>query len=92
MGLAVALAAAMSSSPPPAEEGTPPAGTAGTLTGYPLPPAPDLVTVLGQWRPDPFGAALACVLLAAVVEAERPAASAWTRPAPPARGRRARRR
>lgn len=76
MGLAVALAAAMSSSPPPAEEGTPPAGTAGTLTGYPLPPAPDLVTVLGQWRPDPFGAALACVLLLL-----------WWRPSAPPRPR-----
>ena len=63
MGLAVALAAAMSSSPPPAEAGTPPAGTAGTLTGYPLPPAPDLLTAATQWRPDPFGMALACVLI-----------------------------
>ena len=50
MGLAVALAAAMSSSPPPAEAGTPPAGTAGTLTGYPLPPAPDLLTATGSRR------------------------------------------
>jgi len=76
MGLAVALAAAMSSSPPPAEVGTPPAGTAGVLTGYPLPPAPDLATVATQWRPDPFGMALACVLVLV-----------WWRPSAPARGR-----
>ena len=76
MGLAVALAAAMSSSPPPAEAGTPPAGTAGTLTGYPLPPAPDLLTVATQWRPDPFGMALACVLILI-----------WWRPSAPARPR-----
>ena len=76
MGLAVALAAAMSSSPPPAEAGTPPAGTAGTLTGYPLPPAPDLVAVLTQWRPDPFGLALACVLVLV-----------WWRPSAPERSR-----
>jgi putative copper export protein/cytochrome c oxidase assembly factor CtaG len=76
MGLAVALAAAMSSSPPPAEAGTPPAGTAGTLTGYPLPPAPDLVTTLTQWRPDPFGLALACVLILI-----------WWRPSAPPRPR-----
>ncbi|MGP9539914.1 CopD family protein [Brachybacterium sp. AOP43-C2-M15] len=63
MGLAVALAAAMSSSPPPAEAGTPPAGTAGVLTGYPLPAAPELTAVLTAWRPDPFGMALACVLV-----------------------------
>lgn len=63
MGLAVALAAAMSSSPPPAEAGTPPDGTAGVLTGYPLPPAPDLPAVLDAWRPDPFGMALTCVLV-----------------------------
>ena len=63
MGLAVALAAAMSSSPPPAETGTPPAGPAGVLTGYPLPEAPTLAGVLTAWRPDPFGMALACVML-----------------------------
>ena len=63
MGLAVALAAAMSSSPPPAETGTPPAGPAGVLTGYPLPEAPTLAAVLTAWRPDPFGMALACVML-----------------------------
>lgn len=63
MGLAVSLAAAMSSSPPPAEVGTPPGGTAGVLTGYALPAAPDLGAVLTAWRPDPFGMALACVLM-----------------------------
>ena len=63
MGLAVSLAAAMSSSPPPAEVGTPPGGTAGVLTGYALPAAPDLGAVLTAWRPDPFGMALACVLV-----------------------------
>lgn len=63
MGLAVALAAAMSSSPPPAEVGTPEGSPASILTGYPLPPAPDLLTVVTQWRPDPMGLALACVLL-----------------------------
>jgi len=63
MGLAVALAAAMSSSPPPAEAGTPPGGTAGVLTGYPLPDAPSLLTVLGSWRPDPLGMAIACLLV-----------------------------
>ena len=63
MGLAVALAAAMSSSPPPAEVGIPPSGPAGVLTGYPLPAAPEPLTVLGAWRPDPFGMALACALV-----------------------------
>ena len=63
MGLAVALAAAMSSSPPPADAGTPPEGPAGVLTGYPLPAMPELSTVLTAWRPDPFGIALACVLV-----------------------------
>ncbi|MBB5830464.1 CopD family protein [Brachybacterium aquaticum] len=77
MGLAVALAAAMSSSPPPTDAGTPPPGAAGILTGYPLPPAPDLGTVLTQWRPDPFGMALACVLVLA-----------WWRPTAPERPRR----
>ena len=77
MGLAVALAAAMSSSPPPAEVGEPPAGPAGVLTGYPLPPAPDLVSVLTAWRPDPTGMALACVLVLA-----------WWRPTAPPRDRR----
>lgn len=63
MGLAVALAAAMSSSPPPADAGAPPEGPAGVLTGYPLPAMPELSTVLTAWRPDPFGIALACVLV-----------------------------
>lgn len=76
MGLAVALAAAMSSSPPPAEAGTPPGGAAGVLTGYPLPPLPELSTVLTAWRPDPFGMALACVLVLV-----------WWRPRAPRRPR-----
>ena len=63
MALAVALAAAMSSSPPPAEQSVPPAGAAGLLTGYALPPAPTLGAVLGQWRPAPFTMALAAVVL-----------------------------
>src|SRR5699024_846325 len=70
------LAAAMSSSPPPAEVGTPPEGPAGVLTGYPLPPAPGPLTVLGAWRPAPFGMALACVLVLL-----------WWRPTAPARTR-----
>lgn len=76
MGLAVALAAAMSSSPPPAEAGVPPAGTAGVLTGYPLPAAPELLNVLTAWRPDPFGMALACVMVLV-----------WWRPTAPRRPR-----
>lgn len=76
MGLAVALAAAMSSSPPPAEAGAPPGGAAGVLTGYPLPAAPELSTVLSAWRPDPFGIALACVLVLV-----------WWRPRAPLRTR-----
>ncbi|PCC33004.1 copper resistance D family protein [Brachybacterium alimentarium] len=63
MGLAVALAAAMSSSPPPADAGTPPAGPAGVLTSYPLPDAPSVATLLTSWRPDPFGMMLACVFV-----------------------------
>lgn len=76
LGLAVSLAAAMSSSPPPAEAVPPPPGPAAVLSGYALPPAPDLAAVLTQWRPDPFGMALACVLLLA-----------WWRPTAPARER-----
>ncbi|WP_114853607.1 cytochrome c oxidase assembly protein [Brachybacterium sp. YJGR34] len=76
MGLAVALAAAMSSSPPPADAGTPPAGAAGLLTGYPLPPAPDLTTLVTAWRPAPFAMALACVLVLV-----------WWRPSAPRRSR-----
>ncbi|MGO1227708.1 MULTISPECIES: CopD family protein [unclassified Brachybacterium] len=76
MGLAVALAAAMSSSPPPAEAGTPPGGTAGVLTGYPLPAMPEVSSVLTAWRPDPFGMALACAL-----------ALVWWRPRAPRRPR-----
>nr|WP_245349326.1 CopD family protein [Brachybacterium fresconis] len=81
MGLAVAIAAAMSSSPPPAEAGTPPPGPAGVLTGYPLPPAPDLATVLTAWRPAPFGMLLACVMVLV-----------WWRPRSPQRDRGASRR
>lgn len=76
LGLAVSLAAAMSSSPPPTEAAAPPPGPAAVLSGYALPPAPDLTAVLTQWRPDPFGMALACVLLLA-----------WWRPTAPARER-----
>lgn len=76
MGLAVALAAAMSSSPPPAEAGTPPGGPAGVLTGYPLPAAPELLSVLGSWRPAAFGMALTCVLVLL-----------WWRPGAPLRPR-----
>lgn len=76
LGLAVSLAAAMSSSPPPTEAAAPPPGPAAVLSGYALPPAPDLAAVLTQWRPDPFGMALACVLLLA-----------WWRPTAPARER-----
>ena len=81
MGLAVAIAAAMSSSPPPADAGTPPPGPAGVLTGYPLPPAPDLATVLTAWRPAPFGMLLACVMVLV-----------WWRPRSPQRDRGASRR
>src|SRR5699024_1860048 len=76
LGLAVALAAAMSSSPPPAEVVTPEGSPASVLTGYPLPPEPDLLTVATQWRPDPMGIALACVLMLI-----------WWRPQGPARDR-----
>ena len=76
MGLAVSLAAAMSSSPPPAETETPPPGVAGVLTGYPLPSAPDLSAVATAWRPDPFGMALGCVMLLI-----------WWRPSAPPRPR-----
>ncbi len=74
MGLAVALAAAMSSSPPPAEAVPAPVDPASLLSGYPLPPAPDLQGILTAWRPDPFGMALACVI-----------ALLWWRPAGPSR-------
>ncbi|MDO5662057.1 MAG: cytochrome c oxidase assembly protein [Brachybacterium sp.] len=63
MGLAIALAAAMSSSPPPADETLAPPGPAGRLTGFPLPPAPDVSTALGTWRPDAFGLAFAALAL-----------------------------
>lgn len=63
MGLAVALAAAMSSSPPPAEVTVPESSPAAVLSGYPLPPAPDLLALLSQWRPAAFHLALACAIL-----------------------------
>lgn len=78
MALAVSLAAAMSSSPPPAEQSTPPSGPAGLLTGYVLPPAPELPALLAQWRPAPFHVALCAVVLLV-----------WWRAAAPARPRRA---
>ncbi|GAB4094929.1 cytochrome c oxidase assembly protein [Brachybacterium horti] len=78
MALAVSLAAAMSSSPPPAEQSTPPSGPAGLLTGYELPPAPELPALLAQWRPAPFHLALCAVVLLV-----------WWRAAAPARQRRA---
>ena len=76
MGLAIALGAAMSSSPPPAEAGIPPGGAAGLLTGYPLPAAPELTTVLTAWRPAPVALALGAVLLLT-----------WWRPSAPVRDR-----
>nr|WP_281507879.1 CopD family protein [Brachybacterium sp. Marseille-Q7125] len=76
MGLAIALGAAMSSSPPPAEAGIPPGGPAGLLTGYPLPAAPELTTVLTAWRPAPVALALGAVLLLT-----------WWRPSAPVRDR-----
>lgn len=65
MGLALALAAAMSSSPPPASDTPATSSVAAILTGYPLPPAPWLGAVLGQWRPDVAAIAAAAVLLLA---------------------------
>lgn len=79
MGLAIALAAALSSSPPPAVEVPPPADLAAALTGYPLPPAPSVAALLTAWRPDPLGLALACALLLV-----------WWRPQAPARPHRGR--
>lgn len=74
MGLAVALAAAMSSSPPPAEVSVPESSPAAVLSGYPLPSEPTLGSILTSWRPDPAGMAVACVLLLA-----------WWRPNAPRR-------
>lgn len=76
LGLAISLAAAMSSSPPPAIEVPPPVDAASALSGYPLPAAPGLLSVLTAWRPDPFGIALACGLVLI-----------WWRPSAPARSR-----
>lgn len=63
MGLAIALAAAMSSSPPPASQDPIPSGPAELLTGYPLPSAPSIGALAGSWRPDAFALAAACALL-----------------------------
>lgn len=77
MGLAVALAAAMSSSPPPADETLVGTSPAEALTDYPLPLAPTVGHVLSAWRPDAFALAAACVLVLA-----------WWWPTAPARPRR----
>lgn len=63
MGLALALAAAMSSSPPPADQSPAASSPAELLTDYPLPPAPTLGQLLGQWRPDALALAVACALV-----------------------------
>lgn len=63
MGLAIALAAAMSSSPPPADQAAVGTTPAEALTDYPLPPAPSPLGVLGSWRPDVFVLAAVCVLV-----------------------------
>lgn len=65
MGLAVALAAAMSSSPPPADSAPQSTEPAFLLTGYPLPPAPTLGGIAAAWRPDAFALAAAAVLVLA---------------------------
>lgn len=77
MGLAVALAAAMSSSPPPADQTLVGTTAAETLTDYPLPAAPTLVHVLSAWRPDAFTLAAVFVIVLA-----------WWWPTAPARPRR----
>lgn len=77
MGLAVALAAAMSSSPPPASQLPSSTQPAVLLTDYPLPPPPDLAGILGAWRPDALALALAAVILLA-----------WWWPTAPSRTRR----
>lgn len=77
MGLAVALAAAMSSSPPPAAQVPGSAQPAELLTDYPLPPAPDLAGILVSWRPDAFAIAAVAIL-----------ALAWWWPTAPHRSRR----
>lgn len=74
MGIAVALAAAMSSSPPPVQASPAATGPAGILTGYPLPPEPTLLHLLTTWRPDAFALAAAAALLLV-----------WWRPSAPAR-------
>lgn len=77
MGLAVALAAAMSSSPPPAAQVPGSTQPAELLTDYPLPPPPDLAGILVSWRPDAF--AIAAVAVLALV---------WWWPTAPVRSRR----
>lgn len=63
MGLAIALAAAMSSSPPPASQEPVGGSPAVLLTGLPLPAAPDLAGLATAWRPDAFALAAVCVLV-----------------------------
>lgn len=65
MGLAVALAAAMSSSPPPADSAPQSTAPAFLLTGYPLPPAPTLAGIASAWRPDAFALAAAAAAVLA---------------------------
>lgn len=77
MGLAVALAAAMSSSPPPAAQVPGSTQPAELLTDYPLPAPPDLAGILASWRPDPFAIAAVAVL-----------ALMWWWPTAPVRSRR----
>lgn len=63
MALAIALGAAMSSSPPPTTDATPALGPAAVLTGYPLPPAPVMPEVLAAWRFDPLWLAIPAVIV-----------------------------
>jgi putative copper export protein len=76
MTLAIALAAAMSSSPPPAAVAGTPQSPFELLSGYPLPSSPTPVTLLTSWRPEPFFLALAAVL---ILVRWRPAAPRRTR-------------
>ena len=54
MGVAVGLAAALAGHAPPAPRRgeAHPVSPAESLTGYPLPPAPDLARWLTAWQPD----------------------------------------
>jgi putative copper resistance protein D len=63
MTIAVALAAAMSSSPPPANDSPATGSAAELLTGYVLPSAPGPGSLVTAWRPDPFMIALAAFVL-----------------------------